>query len=726
MEMPSEEVYAKAEEYWAKTASDVQGMLGGFEKLHVPDINDSKAFLTALRNSGHLTSFDTVLDCGSGIGRITKHLLLPMFKRVDMVDVTDKFIEQSEKYIGANNNRVGQKFVEGLQTFEPLEKTYDVIWNQWVLSHLTDDDCLEYFKRCVEGLKPDGIIVVKENLTSSITRDFDNEDHSWTRTKDEFLQLFKDANLNVFMDRRQKNFPKGMYEVRMMITALKKKFGGPPSPNPQGVRTKPGINVIKNDLQRRYANGVNFNMKVVIRGDRNVGKTCLFKRLQGQQFSDEYVPTDEIQVSNIMWNYRCSDLIVKVDVWDVVDESRRRKQKSAGLKLDNGPSDSKIDSNGPEDMMVCDATFLDVYKNCNGVLLIFDITKAWTFKYVKEELNRIPSHLPVLVLANKIDLADKREVTEEEITVYFQGFKRKPPQNGKLKAPVRLVQSSMKNANGLKYLYNFLNIPFLYVQREQLESSLEANKDDINVALIELDQFQSASNSPSHQQKPIVPNQELVEREETADGTPKLDRRNSISSGSGDENKMVDTFEEDFNSDNDDFPETSLNFQQEIQEPQEKIEFNGEVAKKEEQNLENNLNCWLDTQENNIKQQETKKEDSSDEDSNPLVAQVEGADSDSDEEDVVIENILKARRESRSVAEKQEVSAPKPKTTALDDFLNDNKVKPESIAVAPTEESKNEKKKKKTTKTKKNKEKKNDMMVEDDPDDLEVGDYEAL
>lgn len=79
------------------------------------------------------TGTTCALDCGAGIGRITKRLLLPLFKTVDLVDVTKEFLDSAKTYLGEEGKRVGNYLCSGLQDFVPETGRYDVIWIQWVI-----------------------------------------------------------------------------------------------------------------------------------------------------------------------------------------------------------------------------------------------------------------------------------------------------------------------------------------------------------------------------------------------------------------------------------------------------------------------------------------------------------------------------------------------------------------------------------------------------------------
>lgn len=154
------------------------------------------------------------LDCGAGIGRISKHLLTKHFDQVDLVEQNRVFLEKAKDYL-KDTEQAGTLYCCGLQNFIAQECHYDVIWCQWVLGHLTDAHLIEFFKRCLNGLKPNGFIVVKENLTSSGETEMDQEDSSVTRPLSLLKEIFSQSGMEIVQELDQKKMPKGLYPVKM-------------------------------------------------------------------------------------------------------------------------------------------------------------------------------------------------------------------------------------------------------------------------------------------------------------------------------------------------------------------------------------------------------------------------------------------------------------------------------------------------------------------------------
>jgi len=159
-------------------------------------------------------------DCGAGIGRVSKSVLLRLFEQVDLVESDAKFLEKSREYLEDDAKRVGEYINRGLQEFTPETGRYDFIWCQWVLSHLTDDDLVAFLRRCIQALGPQGLIGVKENC-ARFNREFDSEDSSVTRVEAEFEAIFDRAGLQVVKKARQTDFPDGLFPVEMWLLAAK-------------------------------------------------------------------------------------------------------------------------------------------------------------------------------------------------------------------------------------------------------------------------------------------------------------------------------------------------------------------------------------------------------------------------------------------------------------------------------------------------------------------------
>ena len=146
--------------------------------------------------------------------------------------------------------------------------------------------------------------------------------------------------------------------------------------------------------------GRKYNLKVVIKGDTNTGKTALFNRLQGHKFSSEYVSTSELQSAHIHWSYKATEDVVKTEVWDVVDKPASLKvaqQKVTALKISN-TSIPQEHSGTDDDNDSADAIEIDVYRNTHAVVFMYNPAKRWTFDYVLRESKKVPTAAELVVI----------------------------------------------------------------------------------------------------------------------------------------------------------------------------------------------------------------------------------------------------------------------------------------------------------------------------------------
>lgn len=78
--------------------------------------------------------------------------------------------------------------------------------------HLTDQHLAEFLRRCKRGLRPNGIIVIKDNMAQEGVI-LDDVDSSVCRDLEVVRRIVRSAGLSLLAEERQENLPDEIYHV---------------------------------------------------------------------------------------------------------------------------------------------------------------------------------------------------------------------------------------------------------------------------------------------------------------------------------------------------------------------------------------------------------------------------------------------------------------------------------------------------------------------------------
>ena len=132
-------------------------------------------------------------------------------------------------------------------------------------------------------------------------------------------------------------------------------------------------------------------MSLLTIGNQSVGKTAILNIFIGGQFEEKTLMTigQDCRIVNRTIKIDNEDVKQQVKIWDSSGQERFR------------------------DIVVSSA------KNTNGIFLIYDVTSQKTFDDLQGWIESIEKAkdlktFPFIIMANKIDLKDKRVITQEQ------------------------------------------------------------------------------------------------------------------------------------------------------------------------------------------------------------------------------------------------------------------------------------------------------------------------
>ena len=134
-----------------------------------------------------------------------------------------------------------------------------------------------------------------------------------------------------------------------------------------------------------------FVFKIVLVGDYGVGKSTSIHRFVEDKFRANYVPTLGVQITKK--SFEIDEHSIDLMIWDVAGQDRYLMVRQR------------------------------FYDGAQGILMLYDITRKSSLDNIKRWHKEVIKHtgsIPVILIGNKIDLEDKREVYEDDVNGILQ------------------------------------------------------------------------------------------------------------------------------------------------------------------------------------------------------------------------------------------------------------------------------------------------------------------
>mmetsp|Transcript_23958 Transcript_23958/g.42661 ORF Transcript_23958/g.42661 Transcript_23958/m.42661 type:complete len:205 (-) Transcript_23958:329-943(-) len=128
------------------------------------------------------------------------------------------------------------------------------------------------------------------------------------------------------------------------------------------------------------------HLKLLMLGDTGVGKTCMLQTYVYDTFSPTFITT--IGIDFKIKHQEIDGTKLKLQIWDTAGQERFR------------------------------TITVSYFKGAHGIVLMYDVTDRETFDSISHWLAQIKEHadaqVNVVLVGNKCDIADKRQVATEE------------------------------------------------------------------------------------------------------------------------------------------------------------------------------------------------------------------------------------------------------------------------------------------------------------------------